>query len=151
MLRDVKSRLLTMTAKKPRGWLIVPVEVSDVVDQAIASIAPNFFASEKDPWEAGVSPRVIRMVRTLHEPETRLGPTAVEALKVMLEDANDDTWALLGGEVTTIWIHAPREFEVYVKVTARIESDDDPTVVEALSRLTAAANANRSAWKEARG
>jgi hypothetical protein len=130
--------------KAPEGWLKVPESVTWAVHEAVESLGPRLTGQGDDAWGSGISPRVVTMVRSLAQGD-RLGPTTIEALRHMLLTANDETFTLLGGEMTREWVFAPREFDAFTDAVERLpedatdeEIDADPTVVQARERLGAA-------------
>jgi hypothetical protein len=128
----------------PSGWYEVPDAVVDGVDGAVASLALGLTLQGQDALGAGISPRVVRMARSLIQ-GNRLGPTTMEALRHMLRTANDNTFVLLGGEMTLQWAFAPSEFDALMNAVVQLpdgmtdeEIHEHPTVVQARERLDAA-------------
>jgi len=127
----------------PTGWLEVPAWVSQEVIDAVKTLGPNYTPQDSDAWGSGISPRVLSMIKSLAQGE-RLGPTTVKALRHILGEVDDETFALLGGDMTLRWAFAPQEFDAYKMAVERIpdrtddELDADPVVAQALKRLNAA-------------
>jgi hypothetical protein len=147
--------LLDMAPRKPPGgWLEVPISVAITVQEGVDSLAPGLTLSQSDAWGAGISPRVVRMARTLLMEGARLGPTSLDGLKRMLMTANDTTYSLLGGGVTERWAFAPSEFGAWEAANEALPEDAteadfaaDPGVRRALANLEKALKRNVSDWK----
>jgi hypothetical protein len=133
-------------AKPPKGWMVVPTSVVVAVDMAIQ-------ASNLDT----LSPRYVSMVRTLHTKGAKLGPTTVDALKGMLRDADETIYQLLGGDETSAWVFAPKEYEAYWNELERFppdmpidpETTDDPKLRASYERHVAALTTNIASWDRA--
>ncbi len=95
----------------PRGWLEVSPYVARDVQDAINALAPGLSFTDSDAWGAGISPRMVQMIRTLATPGARIGPTSVDALRKMLMHVDDRTHALMGGNTVEVWAFAPKEFQ----------------------------------------
>src|SRR5213596_2915501 len=96
----------------PESWLQVLDWVSQEVIDAVKTLGPRYTLQDSDAWGSGISPRVLAVIKSLAQGE-RLGPTTVKALRHMLREVNDETFALLGADVTLRWVFAPEEFDAY--------------------------------------
>jgi hypothetical protein len=128
----------------PKGWLEVSPYVAGEVQDAINALAPGLSFTDTDAWGAGISPRMVQMIRTLATPGARVGPTSVEALRKMLVSVDDRTYALLGGNAAEVWAFAPKEFEELAKL--HDQGADKERLNEAGEAARKAADAAAETW-----